>query len=153
MFLDTKITHHNQQLKTSVYRKPTLSGVFTHYESYLDQSYKKPLIDTLLLCCFSICSDNKLFHLEVENVREILKRNIYPSWIIEQFIKSFLNKLYVLKKSNSIPTVPTKKHFILLPYLATMSSNLEWKLRTSFKNSLPKCDIIITLTSFFSFPF
>ena len=35
-FLDIKITRHNQQFKTSVYRKPTFSGVFTHYESYLD---------------------------------------------------------------------------------------------------------------------
>ena len=29
-FLDIKITHHNQQFKTSVYGKPTFSGVFTH---------------------------------------------------------------------------------------------------------------------------
>ena len=39
-FLDIKITRHNQQFKTSVYRKPTFSGVFTHYESYVDQTYK-----------------------------------------------------------------------------------------------------------------
>ena len=60
-----KIPHHNQQFKTSVYRKPTLSGVFTHYESYLDHTYKKSLIDTLLFRCFSICSGYTLFHLEV----------------------------------------------------------------------------------------
>ena len=38
-FLDVEITHHNQQFKTSVYRKPTFSGVSTHHENYLDQSY------------------------------------------------------------------------------------------------------------------
>ena len=54
-FLDIKITRHNQQFKMSVYRKPTFSGVFKHYESYLDQTYKKSLIDTLLFRCFSIC--------------------------------------------------------------------------------------------------
>ena len=47
--LDIKNTHHNQQFKTSVYRKPTFSGVFTHLESYLDQTYNKSLIDTSLL--------------------------------------------------------------------------------------------------------
>ena len=51
-FLDIRITRHNQQLKTSVYRKPTFSGVLTYYESYLDQTYKKSLIDTLLFRCF-----------------------------------------------------------------------------------------------------
>ena len=37
-FLDIKIACHNQQFKTSVLRRPTFSGVFTHSESYLDQS-------------------------------------------------------------------------------------------------------------------
>ena len=60
-FLNIKIARHNQQFKTSAYRKPTFSGVFTHYESYLDQTYKKPLIDTFLSRCFSICSDYTLF--------------------------------------------------------------------------------------------
>ena len=35
-FLEIKITSHSQQLKTSVYRKPAFSGVFTDYESYWD---------------------------------------------------------------------------------------------------------------------
>ena len=35
-FLDIKITRHNEQFKTSVYRKPAFSGVFMHYESYLN---------------------------------------------------------------------------------------------------------------------
>ena len=54
LFLDIKITSHNQQFKTSVYRKPTFSGVFKHSESYLDQSYKKSLIDALLFRYFLI---------------------------------------------------------------------------------------------------
>ena len=144
-FLDIKISRHNQQFKTSVYSKPTFSGVFNHYENYLDQTYKKPLIDTLLFHCFSVCSNYTLFHLEVENLREILKNNSYPSGIIEQFIRSFLNKLHVPQKV--IPTVPKKELFIVLPYLRTLSSNLNKKLRTCFKNSLPRCNIKIILKS------
>ena len=144
-FLDIKITRHNQQFKTSVYRKPTFSGVFTHYESYVDQTYKKSLIDTLLFWCFSVCSDYTSFHLEVEKLREILKKNSYPSGIIEQSIRSFLNKLHVPKKV--IPAVPKKKHFIILPYLGTLSSNLKQKTRTCFKNSLPQCNFKIILKS------
>ena len=61
-FLDIKITRHNQQFKTSVYRKTTFSDVFKHYKSYLDQSYKKSLTDTLLFRYFPIFSDYTLFH-------------------------------------------------------------------------------------------
>ena len=77
--------------------------------------------------------------MEVENLREILKKNGYPSGIIEQSIKSFLNKLHVPKKV--IPIFPKKELFIVLPYLGTLSSNLKRKLRTCFKNSLPQRSI------------
>ena len=144
-FLDIKITCHNQQFEISVYRKPTFSGLLTHYVSYWDETYRKSLIDFLLFCCFSICSDYTLFHLEVENLREILNNNNYPSGIIEQSIRSFLNKLHVPKKV--IPAIPKKELFIVLPYLGTLSSNLKRNLRTCFKNSLPQCNIKIVLKS------
>ena len=35
LFLNIKITRHNQQFKISVYRKPTFSGVFTHYHKII----------------------------------------------------------------------------------------------------------------------
>ena len=100
-FLDIKITCHKQQFKTSVYRKPTFSGVFTHYESYVDQTYKESLIDTLLFRYFSICSNYTSFHLEVKNLREILKKNSYPSGIIESIHKIFFEHTSCSKRSNS----------------------------------------------------
>ena len=92
-----------------------------------------------------ICFDYTSFNLEVENLREILKKNSYPSGIIQQSLRSFLNKLHVPKKV--IPTVPKKELFIVLPYLGTLSSNLKQKLRTCFKNSLPQCNIKIIFKS------
>ena len=144
-FLDINITRQNNQLKTSVYRKPTFSGVFTHYESYIDQSYKKSLIFTLLFRCYSLCSDYTLFHLEVEKLREILKKNSYPSSIIELSIRTFLNRLYVPKQVYS--TAPKKELLIILPFLGTMSSNLKRKLQTCIWNSLPQCNIKVILKS------
>ena len=82
-FPNIKITRHNQQFKKSVYRKPTFRGVFTHYEGYVNPTYQKSLTDTLLFRCFSIFSDYTSFHLEVKNLREILKNNSYPLGIIE----------------------------------------------------------------------
>ena len=103
------------------------------------------MILTLLHRCYSICSDYTSFHLEVEKLREILKRNSYPSGIIDQSIKTFLNKLYVPKKVYL--TAPKKELLIILPFLGTMSSNLKRKLQTCFRNSLPQCNIKIILKS------
>ena len=77
--------------------------------------------------------------MEVENLREIFKKNSYPSGIIEQSIISILNKVHVPKKV--IPTVSKKELFIVLPYLGTIPSNLKGKLKTCFKNSLPQCSV------------
>ena len=49
--------------------------------------------------------------MEVKNLRETLKKNSYPSGIIEQSIKSFLNKLHVQKKVT--PPVPEKELIIV----------------------------------------
>ena len=83
--------------------------------------------------------------MELENLREILKKNSYPSGIIKQSIISVLNKVHVPKKL--VPTVPKKELFIVLPYLGTIPSNLKGKLRTCFKNSLPQCSVKIILKS------
>ena len=140
-FLDINITRQNNQLKTSVYRKPTFSGVFTRYESYIDQSYKKSLIFTLLSRCYSIFSDYTLFHSEVEKLRETFKKNSYPSGIIELSIRTFLNRLYVPNQIYS--TSPKKELLIISPFLGTMSSNLKWKLQTSIRNQLSFNDFSI----------
>ena len=65
--------------------------------------------------------------MEVENFREILKKNSYPSKLI--------------------PIVPKKEVFIVLQFLGTRSSNLKQKLRTYFKNALRQCNIKIILKS------
>ena len=47
-FLDIKISRENNKFVTSVYRKPTFSGVFTNFESFIPDIYKHRLIETLL---------------------------------------------------------------------------------------------------------
>ena len=44
-FLDIKVNHENNKFVTSVYRKPTFSGFFTNFESFISKYYKRSLID------------------------------------------------------------------------------------------------------------
>ena len=43
-FLDAKICRKNGKFVTSVYRKPTFSGVFTNYESFIPTYQKRGLL-------------------------------------------------------------------------------------------------------------
>ena len=61
-FLDINTTHQNNKFKTSVYRKPIFSDVFTHYESYIDKTCKESFIFTLLSRCYCIRLEYTVFH-------------------------------------------------------------------------------------------
>ena len=92
-FKTLKLPVINNNLK-HLFIENQLSVVYLRTMKVIWIKHKKSLIDTLLFRCFSICSDYTSFHLEVENLREILKKNSYSSGIIEQFIRSFSNKLH-----------------------------------------------------------
>ena len=53
-FLNVKICRESNKLTTSVYRKPTFSGVFTNVKSFIPTVYKFDLFYTLLHRCFNI---------------------------------------------------------------------------------------------------
>ena len=46
-FLDVQIIREDKTLTTSVYSKPTFSGVYTHFDSFLSSTYKFGTVYTL----------------------------------------------------------------------------------------------------------
>ena len=77
-FLDITITRENNKFVTSVYRKPTFSGIFTNFESFVPEMHKRGLIETLLHRIFRLCSSYENFHREIETLKSIFKHNNYP---------------------------------------------------------------------------
>ena len=47
-FLDVKICRENNKFTTSMFRKPTFSGVFINFDSFIPISYKHGLVNTLI---------------------------------------------------------------------------------------------------------
>ena len=56
-FLDVDVSRDGNTFVTSVSRKPTFSGVYSHFDSFLPSTYKIGMIYTLVFRCFRICSD------------------------------------------------------------------------------------------------
>ena len=76
-FLDLTVTRENNKFVTSVYRKPTFSGVLTNFESFIRDMHKRGLIETLLHRIFRLCSSYENFHWEIELLKSIFKHNSY----------------------------------------------------------------------------
>ena len=113
-FEDIKISRENKKFVTSVYRKPTFTGVFTNFASFIPDIYKRGLIETLLHRSFRLYSNDENFHWEIETLKSILKHNSYPHNLVNHYIKMFLNKLFVQRGLNFM--VPKRELICILPF-------------------------------------
>ena len=82
-FLDVNFIREQGKFTTSVYRKPTFSGVYTHFDSFLPNTYKIGVVYTLANRCFLIYSNWSMFRLQLTILREIFQKNGYPENFID----------------------------------------------------------------------
>ena len=78
-FLDVLVTREpNGHLVTSVYRKPSFSGLYLRWDSFVPKQYKRGLVTCLLNHAWRLCSTYQLFHEEVTFNKHLLVANGYP---------------------------------------------------------------------------
>ena len=99
-FLDIKSFRGSGKFHTSVYRKPTFSGV-------LPISYKYNLVSTLLHRGFMICSSYRTLHFEILQLKQVYSSNRYPKNFVDRGIKMYLDKVFIKHPNNCI--VPKKE--------------------------------------------
>ena len=133
-FLDVEISRENGKFVTTVYRKPTFSSVYTHFESFLPSSQKFGMFYTLVYRCFTLCSDWSKFHRELVTSKESFQRNGYPKSFIDKCFKNFLDRLHIIKLNSA--TVKKKALLLVLPYLGPISLQVRIKIRIAMKNTL-----------------
>ena len=144
-FLDVKITRFNQHFITSIYRKPTFSGIYTNFGSFIPDIYKRNLVSTLLFRIFTICSSWDLIHKEVVNLKSILRKNAFPESLTDKLVKKFFDKMNNV--SAPILTVPKQEFTIVLPYLGSIFGTVKRNLKLLTKKYLTSSNINIIFKS------
>ena len=86
-FLDVLVTREEDQLTTSLYRKPTHTGLYMLWDSCQNRRYKLGLIRTLVIRIYRICSTETATKEELNTFRSTLSSNGYPLHIIRRGIK------------------------------------------------------------------
>ena len=84
-FLDIETYPEKRKFVGTVYRKPTFSGVYTHFESFLSTAYKFGMVYTLAYRCFKICSDWTKFQEELK---------FFEISFFKTFVDKFIKKTY-----------------------------------------------------------
>ena len=96
-FLDIEIIREKDKFTTTIYRKPTLSGIYSNFKSFLPSGYKFGMIYILVYKCFRICSNWTQFHTELTFLGGIFQKNGYPVNFINKCFKKFLNNIHLFK--------------------------------------------------------
>ena len=96
VFLEVLIFKTDQNLCTSIYRKMTSIGLYTNFLNFTPYSYKIGLIKTLIHRTYQISSSWTSFNEEISNVKHLLMKNMYPSYVIDKQVKRFLHNKFPL---------------------------------------------------------
>ena len=115
LFLYVEVSREGNKFVTIVYCKPTFSGVYTHFDSFLPTTYKFSRIYTLVVRYFSICSNQTNCHNELVFLEEIFLKNGYPISFIEKCFKTFLDRLFL--KPLQVLTAAKKTIALVSPFL------------------------------------
>ena len=144
-FIGVTITHslsdnnlHGYQ--TSVYRKPTSTSLFTNYNSFTPLVYRLSVFKCLLYRAYHLCSSWSLFHIEICNIRSMLLRNAYPSWVLNRIIKRSVNDFI----HRNVQYRPNKERLYTgLPFLGSMTDQLRRSIKQINKQFMPHKDVIV----------
>ena len=133
-FLDVEIIREQGKFTTTIYRKPTFSGVCSNFKSFLPSVYKFGMVYTLVYRCFCICSNWAQFHTELTFLKGIFQKSGYPGNFIDKCFKFFLNNIHLVKEN--VPTVEKKRLLLVLPYLEIIPLQTRTKLQQALKGVL-----------------
>ena len=134
-FLDVLISRNHCKAVTSVYRKPTFTGLGINYLSFIPKLFKINAVKTLLYRCYHISSNWNAFHEEIQFLKDFFMNNNYPLSIVENCISSFLNNLF--EPCRNINEAKTEAHYFRLPYYGYLSFIICKKLDQAFKLNYP----------------
>jgi hypothetical protein len=139
LFLDVDITRLNGKFSTSVYRKPTFTGLFTNFHSFIPLAYKRSLIYCLLYSIFNLCSSYENFHSQLEVIRKLFNLNGFPSHIFDRLVHRFLNKIFEPKPP--IHMVPKKVVYFCLPFTCSHSLQIRTQISRFCNAAYPHLNI------------
>ncbi|XP_050299707.1 uncharacterized protein LOC126738416 [Anthonomus grandis grandis] len=132
-FLDVLVKKVGGNLRTSVYRKPTHTGQYLHYESNHPATTKVGIIRSLYNRARTICRNDEDLKTEVDTIYKDLQQNGYPKKLISRTIQR--------TRPNQIrDEATTTTRLLPIPYIRGTSEQIrriasKYNIRTAFRSS------------------
>jgi len=121
-FLGMLLRKDSQNNTTSVYVKPTNTGLLLHYDTHDDNRYKKSLIITMLDRAFKLSANWSLFHEECIRLKTLFLQLTFPGHLIHSMIsKCITSKQTPAPARESTPDLQSVR--IVLPFKEQKSAD------------------------------
>ena len=154
-FLDISITRNENSFTTSVYRKPTFTGLTTKMTSFIPIQFKRNLIMTLATRAFNICSNYVGMDIEFRFLKQCLYNNGFSKSLTDTYIGKQLEKLLIPKPVTA--TVSRAIMYFPITFYGRKSLNIKRKLTRLMREFYPQVNIRVifkpktTIQRFFRF--
>ena len=145
-FLDVLIDNSQNTFKTSTYHKSTYSGLLLNYTSFTSRFYKIGLIKCLIDRTYKINNTWPGYHDDVSKIKDALKRNCYPPFVLDKIIKAYINKIHY--SNNKVSSEINKLRYFKLPYIGKYSEQVQKKITKLCKQYCNENNVKIVFTSF-----
>ena len=142
-FLDIEVHNLGDKFTTSVYRKPTFTGLMSKFCSASPVKYKRNLIITLVTRAYKICSSYFDLHRELEFLKSLLKKNGYPLNFIETYIGQRLSKLHLTVASTPSENIKRPILYVPLTFTGRCSNKIKKQLSKLLSDTYPQLDVKI----------
>ena len=139
-FLDVLVFREIDHFTTSVYRKPTFTGVYTRWDSFCATSQKIALIRSLTVRAKRICSPEHLDK-EILKLKSIFSSNGYPPPITERVIDQ------TLCAKPPQQSASLRQVVIRLPWLGPVSRAASSRIELVTRKAAPWCKVNISFTT------
>ena len=90
-FIGVELLNLAPRIKTKVYVKPTNTGLLLHYQSHVDNRYKRSLITTMLDRAYRISSDWSYFSQECSRLETVFLKLKYSRHLFNLAVKQFVD--------------------------------------------------------------
>jgi len=149
-FLDTCVTRNINNFTTSIYHKPTFTGVYLNWTSLTSRKYKISLIYCLCDRIWKICQIPEERDIEFKKLKATLAKNEYPEKIIDQEITKFIKNRTPNQLEQQTPDLQQQeqqeaqekeKRYIVLPYSNNKADEFANRLTKLVNNTLDKVEL------------
>ena len=134
-FLGILLLNRAPNIDTKVHVKPTNTGLLLHYQSHVDERYKRNLISTMLERGYRISSSWKEFSEECNRLKDLFKKLKYPDDLVSSITRRFID-LKNREQVNSPTTNDKDTVRIILPFKDQRSADRVKKQVSELSNKV-----------------